>query len=43
MDDVRPLVVTDYQEYLESQWVNDLRQKYTVTVNEDIVKTVNNH
>lgn len=43
MDDVRPLVVTDYQEYLENQWVNDLRQKYTVTVNEDIVKTVNNH
>lgn len=43
MDDVRPLVVTDYQEYLESQWVNDLRQKYTITVNEDIVKTVNNH
>lgn len=43
MDDVRPLVVIDYQEYLESQWVNDLRQKYTVTVNEDIVKTVNNH
>lgn len=43
MDDVRPLVVSDYQEYLESQWVNALRQKYTVTVNEDIVKTVNKH
>lgn len=43
MGDVRPLVVSDYQEYLESQWVNALRQKYTVTVNEDIVKTVNKH
>ena len=43
MGDVRPLVVSDYQEYLESQWVNALRQKYTVTVNEDLVKTVNKH
>ena len=38
--DVRGLVVADYQEQLEKQWVAELRKKYAVTVNEDVVKTV---
>ncbi len=41
--DVSALVQADYQEYLENKWVETLRQKYTVTVNEDVVQTVNNH
>lgn len=41
--DVSSLVQADYQEYLEGKWVDILRQKYTVTVNEDVVETVNNH
>ena len=41
--DVSALVLADYQEYLENKWVETLRQKYTVTVNEDVVQTVNNH
>ncbi|MGI6242185.1 MAG: peptidylprolyl isomerase [Prevotella sp.] len=43
MADVRGLVVTDYQEYLEKQWVDQLRRKYQVTVNEEVLKTVNKH
>lgn len=43
MDDVRALVVTDYQEFLEKQWVARLRKKYQVSVSEDVLKTVNNH
>ena len=41
--DVRGLVVSDYQDMLEKEWVADLRRKYTFTVNEDVLKTVNNH
>ena len=41
--DVRGLVVADYQDQLERDWVADLRRKYTFTVNDDVLKTVNNH
>ncbi|MBR6320978.1 MAG: peptidylprolyl isomerase [Prevotella sp.] len=41
--DVRGLVVADYQEELEKAWVADLRRKYTWKVNEEVLKTVNNH
>mgnify|MGYP003472582834 FL=1 len=43
MSDVRPLVVTDYQEYVEQGWVDQLRKRYPVVVNEDVLKTVNKH
>lgn len=38
--DVRGLVVADYQEQLEKEWVATLRRKYPVTVKWDVVKTV---
>ena len=41
--DVRGLVVADYQEQLEREWVADLRRKYAFKVNDDVLKTVNNH
>ncbi len=41
--DVRGLVIADLQNEMEEQWVADLRKKYPVTVNEDILKTVNKH
>ena len=41
--DVRGLVVADYQEQLEKEWVADLRRRYTWTVNEEVLKTVNKH
>lgn len=43
MDDVRGLVTADYQEKLEKEWVADLRKKYTVVVNRDVLATVNKH
>lgn len=39
--DVKSLVVADYQEYLEKQWVAQLREKYPVTVDREVLKTVN--
>jgi peptidyl-prolyl cis-trans isomerase SurA len=41
--DVRGLVVTDYQEMLEKQWVEELRRRYPFTVNKDVLETVNKH
>lgn len=41
--DVRGLVTADYQEVLEKEWVEELRKKYPVEVNDEVLKTVNNH
>jgi peptidyl-prolyl cis-trans isomerase SurA len=43
MGDVRSLVVADYQDSLEKQWVEELRREYPVSVNHDVLKTVNQH
>jgi len=43
MDDVRGLVVADYQEALEKKWIEDLRRKATIKVYDDVVETVNKH
>ncbi|MBQ4386552.1 MAG: peptidylprolyl isomerase [Prevotella sp.] len=41
--DVRGLVVADLQDEVERLWVADLRKKYPVTINEEVIKTVNKH
>ena len=41
--DVRGLVLADYQTEKELEWVETLRQKYPVVINEDVLKTVNKH
>lgn len=41
--DVKGLVIADYQDYLEKLWVEELRRKYKVEVDGNVVKTVNNH
>lgn len=41
--DVRGAVTADYQDALEKEWVADLRRKYNVVVNEEVLSTVNNH
>ncbi|MBC5992996.1 peptidylprolyl isomerase [Pontibacter sp. SD6] len=34
LNETRGLVISDYQNYLEQQWVNQLREKYPVNVNQ---------
>ena len=34
--DERGKVTTDYQDYLEQQWVATLREKYPVVVNQEV-------
>lgn len=38
--DVRGLVTADYQEYLEKVWIDMLRNKYPVKINEKVLKKV---
>ena len=38
--DVRGLVTADYQDYLEHQWIEALRAKYPVKVDQNVLKTV---
>ena len=41
--DVRGQVTADLQDEMERFWVADLRKKYPVTINENVLKTVNKH
>lgn len=41
--DVKGLVTADYQDLLEQRWVADLRKKYPVVVNKEVLETVNKH
>ncbi|MGL4332377.1 MAG: peptidylprolyl isomerase [Bacteroidales bacterium] len=38
--DIRGAVTADYQDYLEQEWLKDLRKKYKVKLNRNIIKTV---
>ena len=37
LNEARGIATSDYQTYLETQWINDLRQKYPVKVNQSEV------
>ncbi|MEA4840376.1 MAG: peptidylprolyl isomerase [Bacteroidales bacterium] len=39
--DVRGLVISDYQNYLEQKWIEKLKGKFQVNVYKDVVNTVN--
>ncbi len=41
--DVKGAVIDDYNKYKEQKWVKKLRRKYDVEINEEVLKTVNNH
>lgn len=38
--DAKPQVTTDYQAHLEQIWVDTLRKKFSVTINEEVLNTV---
>ncbi|MBK6523408.1 MAG: peptidyl-prolyl cis-trans isomerase [Sphingobacteriaceae bacterium] len=40
LPECRGMVTADYQNHLETEWLNYLKNKYKVTINEDVLKTV---
>lgn len=38
--EARGQVTADYQTYLETEWINDLKNKYKVEINQDVLKTI---
>ena len=34
LNDIRAIVITDYQEYLDQKWIAELRKKYNPTINQ---------
>lgn len=41
--DVKNAVLSDYQNFKENDWVNSLRRKYSYTVDEKVLSTINDH
>jgi peptidyl-prolyl cis-trans isomerase SurA len=35
LNEIRGQVIADYQNYLEEQWVNELRERYTIVINQE--------
>ncbi|MDX8340385.1 peptidylprolyl isomerase [Draconibacterium sp. IB214405] len=40
LDEARGLFISDYQNYLEEQWLKELRSKHKVKVNKKLLKTI---
>ena len=40
LDEVRGKVISDYQDHLESSWVEDLRSLYDIDVNYDVLYSI---
>ncbi|NDV59936.1 peptidylprolyl isomerase [Bacteroides sp. 519] len=42
-EEVREVVISDYQKDWEERWLSHLRKKSKVEINQEVLKTVNNH
>ena len=40
LNEVKGYIVTDYQEYLEKQWIADLKSKYAIVVDETVFRSL---
>ena len=40
LDEAKGYVISDYQEYLEKQWVEELRAKYPVKIHQDVLQAM---
>ena len=40
LDECKGKIVNDYQQYLEHRWVDDLKQEFTVKINQDVFERV---
>ena len=40
LDEAKGIITADYQNYLEKEWIQSLRSKYAVTVNQDVLNSI---
>ena len=40
LEEAKGLVTADYQTYLEKSWIEQLRKKYPVQVNDEVLKSI---
>ncbi len=40
LEDARGMVISDYQTKLEQDWINDLKNRYPVTINEEVFRSI---
>ena len=40
LEEARGMVISDYQNYLEEEWLKELRSRYPVSVNEEAIKKI---
>lgn len=40
LNQIKAIVITEYQNYLDELWINELRMKYPVVINEDVYETI---
>ena len=39
-DEAKGLVISDYQDYLDKEWINKLRSKYNIQINNEVLSTI---
>jgi peptidyl-prolyl cis-trans isomerase SurA len=42
MDEARGLITADYQNFLEEKWIQELKAKYPVSINRELLKKIDN-
>jgi peptidyl-prolyl cis-trans isomerase SurA len=40
LDEIRAIVITDFQEYLDKQWIEELKKKYNPTINQKAFEAI---
>lgn len=40
LDEAKGQVISDYQDYLEKQWVNELRNKHNILINDPVLSEI---
>ncbi len=40
LSEIKGIVISEYQNYLEKEWIKELKGKYTVVVNQEVLKSI---